>query len=158
MLKRLIGNSPINIFIDDVGELALGIFIESFQTKVKIINNVMMGSDKDDYPKFEVELAQESLASYKELCTGKKVENIAIIKDTVTWQYNGDKWSAIMDVGIKIIFDDHELLLVALDTLAGLIQMVILKNPSEVNKCLEEYWSMKTENIKSLKREEILIN
>ncbi|MGG4143831.1 hypothetical protein ABEW34_11905 [Paenibacillus algorifonticola] len=157
LLKSLIGNGTYNIVVDEVGVVALSIFIESYQSKIVIKNNPSKGSDKDDYPRFELAQVQDVLPNCKEICKGKKIINISIIKDKVMWRYQGHKWIVEIDVGIKIIFEEDELLLVAHDTLAGLIGMFNLDKSSKINECLEEYWSMKTEDMMSLDREEIWI-
>ncbi|WP_196607471.1 hypothetical protein [Pectinatus frisingensis] len=79
-----------------------------------------------------------------------------IIRDEASWQNNNSKWLIHSDIGIKIILEDRELVLLAHDSLAGLIKMIDLSETyPDQSELFEEYWSMKADMLESLKREEI---
>jgi hypothetical protein len=159
MLKGLKGTVLKKVFIDDVGEFALSVLIDSSDRQLLIKNVPTIQSDRDEYPKLEIEQAAREVHNYKEVIIEKVIRNIIIIRDEAVWQNNNDKWIVNSDIGIKIILEDEKLLLVAHDSLAGFIKIINIKKENFFNesKLLEEYWSMKTDLLDSLKREQILV-
>lgn len=156
LLKNLEGATLNRIFIDDAGEFALSMFLDSSDTKLAIKNIPTIQLDGDEYPKLMIEQSAIGTKIYKEVIVNKVIKKVLIIRDEVRWQNNNKKWLINCDIGVKIILEDRELVLIALDSLAGLIKIIDLRdaypNKSELFK---EYWSMKTDVLESLKREEI---
>jgi len=123
-----------------------------------IIKNIpTYESDGDEYPKLIIEQATIAVFNYKEAYIGKNVKDIIILRDKVTWQKNSDKWIVDSDIGIKLIFENEVIVLLAHDSLAGLLKVFNLNKEQPIGEYLEEYWSMKTDQLISLIREEIYI-
>ena len=158
LLRELEGTILNSIFLDDAGEFALNVVIDSSNKKLIIKNIPTVELDGDDYPKLIVEQCTVETKSYKEIIIGKVIKNILIVRDKATWYNNNDNWLVHSDIGVRVILEDKELLLIAHDSLAGFIKLIELKDPilSE-DKVFEEYWSMKTDVLESLKREEISV-
>ncbi|MDG0873401.1 hypothetical protein [Paenibacillus dendritiformis] len=156
MLKSLKGAS-FNLLIDEVGEFALSIFIKGHNKDVIIKNIPTEASDGDEYPMLDIELATMPKPDYCKSYIGKNIVAITVLRDRVTWENNSTDWFVEVDIGIKIICEDEELLLVAHDSLAGLLKLHIIKNVGSVDEFLEDYWSMKTDHLNTLNREEINI-
>ncbi|NHN35236.1 hypothetical protein [Paenibacillus agricola] len=157
MLKSLRGTLLINMLVDDAGEFVLSVLIDSPVSKLIIRNIPTNESDGDEYPKLKIEQVSTAVSNYKEAYTGKSIKDIIILRDIATWQNNSDKWMVDCDIGLKIIFEDDELLLIAYDSLAGLLKLLNPKEEQPVSELLKEYWSMKTDRLASLKREEIYL-
>lgn len=65
-------------------------------------------------------------------------------------------WKVEVDIGIKIVFQQEQFLLLAQDSLAGLLKVFRLSTVP-VEEVLESYWSMKTDKIDSLIRKEMRV-
>ncbi|MGQ3478934.1 hypothetical protein [Paenibacillus sp. TY11] len=159
MLKALKNYTPINFFVDDAGEFVLSVFIESPVGRLLIKNNAREKSDGDEYPNLEIEKVNVLEGDVRKMFSGETIKDILIIREKAIWKRNCDRWIVESDVGIRMIFKDKELLLVAHDSLAGLLKLfqMELENSRILNESLKEYWSMKTDNLTSLKREEIFV-
>lgn len=156
LLKSLEGVTLKRIFLDDAGELALSVFLDSSDNKLTIKNIPTIQSDGDEYPKLTVERAAIETQNYKEIIINKVIKKVLIIRDEASWRNNNSKWLINSDIGIKIILEDREVVLLAFDSLAGFIGMIELRETyADTNKLFEEYWSMKTDTLDLLKREEI---
>lgn len=156
LLKSLEGATLKRIFLDDAGEFALSVLFDSSDNKLVVKNIPTTQSDGDEYPKFTVERTAIETQSYREVVVDKVIKKVLIIRDKVSWQNNSSKWLICSDIGIKIILEDRELVLLAHDSLAGLIKMIDLKGAyPDKSEMFEEYWSMKTDMLESLKRDEI---
>ncbi|WP_432718496.1 hypothetical protein [Pectinatus frisingensis] len=156
LLKSLEGATLNRIFLDDAGEFALSVFFDSSDNKLVVKNIPTTQSDGDEYPKLTVERAVIETQSYREVVVNKVIKNVLIIRDEASWQNNNSKWLIHSDIGIKIILEDRELVLLAHDSLAGLIKMIDLSETyPDQSELFEEYWSMKADMLESLKREEI---
>jgi hypothetical protein len=156
LLKGLEGSILNRIFLDDAGEFALSVVIDNSNVKLIIKNIPTVQLDGDEYPKLTVERVTVETQSYKEIIIGQVIKYILIIRDEVTWNNNNHNWYVHSDIGIRVILEDRELLLIAHDSLAGFIKIIEFKKPiSDEHKGYEEYWSMKTDILESLKREEI---
>lgn len=157
-LKNLEGTTLNRICFDDVGEFVLSVLLDTPNNKVVIKNIPKTQLDGDEYPKLALEQATIETKNYREKFISKVIKRILIIRDEASWQNNNDKWLIHSDIGIRIILEDRELVLIAHDSLAGLIRMIDLKGSyHDKNKLFEEYWSMKTDVLESLKREEISV-
>lgn len=157
MLRSIKGASSLNVYIDEVGEFALNFAIESPDRTIIIKNIPINASDGDEYPKLIIEHATTPSPDYKLTYVGKVLKDIFILKDVATWQNNGVNWVIEADIGIKIIFQQEEILLLALDSLAGFLKVLRLNKTTPVEEIVEDYWSMKTDKVNSLVRKEIKI-
>ncbi|MEC0180520.1 hypothetical protein P4H61_03290 [Paenibacillus peoriae] len=85
-----------------------------------------------------------------------------IIKNIPTEASDGDEYPKLVIeqavTGIKIIDENAELLIIAHDSLAGLLKSHKINDDKSVDELLEDYWSMKTDHVNSLTRKEITIN
>jgi len=157
MLRSIKGASSLNLYIDEVGEFALNFSIEGPDRTINIKNIPINASDGDEYPKLIIEHASTPNPDYKLTYVGKNLEDILILKDVATWQNNSTNWMVEADIGIKIVFQQEEFLLLAQDSLAGFLKVLRLNNTTSVEEVLEDYWSMKTDKVDSSVRKEMKI-
>jgi hypothetical protein len=156
MLKELIGVKIKKIYLEEVGEFELSVIINSDIGERVFKNIPTVELDGDDYPKFSISVANEGMQNYKELIINEKIQSISIFRDEATWQINNNNWVINADIGIKIKLEDRELVLLAYDSMAGFIKFIDSSyNVGDKSKVFEEYWSMKTDKIDSLKRMEL---
>ncbi|WP_179031946.1 hypothetical protein [Paenibacillus kribbensis] len=157
MLKSLKGET-FDLLINEAGEFALSVLIEAPNRDIIIKNIPSEASDGDEYPKLVIEQAVTPKNSFVKSYGGKKIKDITILRDEVTWKTNDNNWFLEVDIGIKIIDENVELLIIAHDSLAGLLKSHKIKDDKSVGELLEDYWSMKTDHVNSLTRKEITIN
>lgn len=156
LLKNLEGVTLKRIFLDDIGEFALSIFLDSLEYKLVIKNIPIIQSDGDEYPKLAVEKSTVEMQTNREMIFNKIIKKLFIIRDEVVWKSKNIKWLINCDIGVKIVLEDRELVIVVTDSLAGLIKIIDSREVcSDKSKLFKEYWSMKTDVLESLKREEI---
>lgn len=159
MLKELIGVKINKILLEEVGEFELSVIIDSDDGEVVFNNIPTVELDGDNYPRFSIRTAHEEMQIHKELIFNETIQSISIVRDEAIWQKNNNKWVINTDIGIKIVLDDRELVLIAHDSMAGFIKFIDSSdNVVDKSKVFDEYWSMKTDKIDSLKRVEFIIN
>ncbi|WP_438498619.1 hypothetical protein [Paenibacillus sp. IHBB 3054] len=157
MLKSLKDASLINVLVENAGDFVLNILINTPKRQLLIKNIPANESDGDEYPKFIIGENPISDLNYDVIYRKEIVKDISILREEASWENSEKEWIVTIDIGIKIIFNDGVLLIVAHDSFAGLIKLYTLKNEQIVTGFLEGYWSMKTDHLASLKREEIFI-
>ncbi|GAC43432.1 hypothetical protein [Paenibacillus popilliae] len=157
ILRSMKGASSLNLYIDEVGEFALNLVIESPDRKISIKNIPNNASDGNEYPKLKIEHTTTLSPDYKLIYVGKNLEDILILKDMATWKNNDINWIVEVDIGIKLVFQQEEFLLLAQDSLAGFLKLFRLNKMTPVDKIVEDYWSMKTDKVDSLISEEMKI-
>lgn len=156
MLKDLVGKTLNSIFVDEAGEFALSIVLD-VEDKYIILKNIpSLQSDEDEYPCLVVERTNVNVKDYKQIDIGQNINKINIIGDKASWQYNNNKWFVESDIAIKICMKELELLLIAYDSLAGFLKIISTKELLS-NNVFEEYWSMKSEKLDFLQRNEMSI-
>lgn len=156
LLKSLEGSTLSRIFLDDAGEFALSVLFDSSDNKLIIKNIPTIQPDGDEYPKLTIEQTTIETEGYQEIVVDKMIKKVLIIRDEASWQNSNSKWLIHSDIGIRVVLEDGELVLLAHDSLAGLIKVIDLReNYSNKSELFEEYWAMKTDMLESLKREEI---
>ncbi|WP_039832907.1 hypothetical protein [Paenibacillus sonchi] len=156
LLKSIEGASSLRLYIEEVGEFALNLFIESHDRTICIKNIPNIASDGDDYPKLIIEYVMTPSSDCELLYEGNDFESILILKDAITWEGDDISWKVEVDIGIKIVFQQEQFLLLAQDSLAGLLKVFRLSTVP-VEEVLESYWSMKTDKIDSLIRKEMRV-
>jgi len=171
LLRNLIGK-PLNsvliegfvqnsVLVDGFGEVGvpvLSVILDSKNLYVALKNIPSVQSDGDEYPCLVVEETSTDIKDFKQISITENVESIAIIRDKATWHYNNDAWTIYSDIAIKIALYEHELLFVAYDSLAGFIEIINLKKPlANESTVLDKYWSMKTDILDFIERNEIPI-
>lgn len=158
LLKGLEGSVLNRIFLDEVGDFALSVVIDSSNEKLIIKNCPTNELDGDEYPKLVIEKCEVQINGYREIIVGKAIKNILIVRDEATWSVNDSNWLVNSDIGVRVIIEDKEWLFIAHDSLAGLIKIIEFSGSmGDKNALFEDYWSMKTDILESLKREEISI-
>ncbi|WP_068503832.1 hypothetical protein [Paenibacillus kribbensis] len=157
MLKSLKGET-FDLLINESGEFAISVLIEAPNRDIIIKNIPTEASDGDEYPKLVIEQAMTPKNSFVRSDGEKKMKGITILRDKVTWKTNDNNWFVEVDIGIKIICENAELLIIAHDSLAGLLKLHTIKDDKSIDELLENYWSMKTDHANSLIREVITIN
>jgi|GEM_PF-4020849 len=156
MLRGMKGAQSLKVYIDEVGEFALNIIIESPNKKIKIQNiPERNASDGDEYPKIVIKDIMKVEPGYKLVYKGDNVKDITILRDIATWETNDRIWIVEIDIAIKIIFETEELLLLTQDSLAGFFKLFINNKMICIGELLKDYWIMKTDQVKSLIRKEI---
>ncbi|KKO54059.1 hypothetical protein [Paenibacillus sp. DMB20] len=143
-----------NLYIDEVGEFALNFVIEIPDRKISVKNIPINASDGEEYPKLKIEHVTTPNPDCKLIYVGTGLEDILILKDVASWRNNGDNWMVEIDIGIKLVFQQEEFLIVAQDSLAGFLKLFKLNKMTSVKEILEDYWSMKTDKVDSLIRDE----
>lgn len=157
ILKSIKGASSLNFYIEEVGEFALNVSIESPHRTVNVKNIPINASDGDEYPKLIIEHVTTPSPDYKLTYVGENLEDILILKNVAMWRNNGINWAVEADIGIKIVFQQEEFLLLAQDSLAGFLKVLRLNKTTPVEEVLEDYWSMKTDIVDSSIRKEMKI-
>lgn len=159
MLRGLLGVEICEMYLDETGDFILGVIIKSQDKKVAIHNIPNLQLDGDDYPRFSIGTANEEVQNYKKVIINETAQSIIIFRDEVIWQYNNIKWRVNSDIGIKIVLEEKKFIFIAHDSLAGFIKFIDASNTTADNsKIFDEYWSMKTNNIESLKRMELVLS
>ena len=156
ILKGLVGQTLYSVFVDEAGEFALSVVLDTGNKYISLRNIPTIQSDDDEYPCLVVEETAANLKEYKQITIGKNIEGINIVRDKTSWQYNKNKWYIESDIAIKISIKELNLLLVAHDSLAGFIKVINTKE-SLPNDVFDEFWSMKTEMLDFLERKELSI-
>ncbi|TVX92184.1 hypothetical protein [Paenibacillus agilis] len=157
ILRGIKGASSLKLYIDEVGEFALNFAIESSDRTINIKNTPTNASDGDEYPKLIIEHATTLSPDYKLMYEGNNLEDIFILSDVATWRNNNINWIVEANIGIKIVFQQVNFLILAQDSLAGLLKVFELNKTTPMEELLDDYWSMKTDKIDSLIRQEIKI-
>lgn len=157
ILRGIKDASMLKLYIEQVGEFALNLVIESPESMLSVKNIPISASDGDEYPKLIIEPATMLNPECELIYVGTNLENILILRDVATWQTNGINWVVEVDIGVKLVFQQEEFLFVAQDSLAGFLKVFKLNKMNPVEGILDDYWSMKTDNVDSLKREEMKI-
>lgn len=157
MLRSFKGARSLNLYTDEVGEFVLNFVIESPDRKISVKNIPINASDGDEYPKLKIEHTTTPNLDCKLVYVGTDLKDIFILKDVASWQNNGFNWKIEVDIGLKLIFQKEEFLLVAQDSLAGFLNLFTLNKMTPVKEILDDYWSMKTDKVDSLIREEMKI-
>ncbi|QQZ61583.1 hypothetical protein JI735_02125 [Paenibacillus sonchi] len=86
LLKSIEGASSLRLYIEEVGEFALNLFIESHDRTICIKNIPNIASDGDDYPKLIIEYVMTPSSDCELLYEGNDFESILILKDAITWE------------------------------------------------------------------------
>lgn len=157
ILRSTKGASSVNLYIDEVGEFALNFVIESPDRKISVKNIPINASDGDEYPKLKIEYVTALTPDCKLIYVGAALEDVLILKDVASWRNHDVKWMVEVDIGIKLVFQQEEFLLVAQDSLAGFLKLFKLNKMTSMKEILEDFWSMKTDKVDSLIREETKI-
>lgn len=157
MLRSIKGASWLNLYIDEVGEFALNLVIESPDRKISVKNIPIHVSDGDEYPKLIIEHATTLNPDCKLMYVGTNLESILILRDIASWRNKGINWMVEADIGVKLVFQQEEFLFVAQDSLAGFLKVFKLNKMTPVKEILDDYWSMKTDKVDSLIREEMKV-
>lgn len=158
LLRSIKRTKPLNIYVEEVGELALQLIIESPDKKLCVKNTPVMASDGDDYPKLTIEQAPIAPDDeMKRLYSCIILDEIVIYRVEASWKRNGSIWNVKSDIGLKLVLQQEELLIIAQDSLAGLLRVIKLSNEQSINRILEDYWIMKTDYVDSLIRSELKV-
>lgn len=156
LLRRLMEVESINVDAAENGEYIPAISLRGGGGHSYLINYPMTKIDGDEYP--QITLISNIKHSYKwENVFSGRVKKIAVVRDEVTWKSGGDTWIVNQDSGIKIYFDKIQILIMAIDSIGGLIKYLVADSfPTEVSKEeLQNYWSFKTDALVMAIRKEI---
>jgi hypothetical protein len=137
------------------GEYTPIVFIEGSQNSVYLINMPSFQSDGDEYPKMTV-LSEYENSFHWNKSKIVEINKLFIIRDTVSWKREEQMWNVTVDVGIKLCLDKSDLIILAIDSLAGLIK-VFEEKSQYLKHTLLQYWSFKTDEFLSAERNEIEI-
>lgn len=157
ILRSIKDASLLKLYIEEVGEFALSLVIESPDSKLSVKNTPISALDGDEYPKLKIEHATTLNPECKLTYVGTNLEDILVLRDVASWQTNGVKWIVEVDIGVKLVFQQEEFLFVAQDSLAGFLKVFKHNKTTPLKEILGDYWSMKTDKVDSLIREEIKI-
>lgn len=154
-LRQIIRKS-VSLFRDEeIGGFVRNIKISNCNMSCYIKNSSSLQKDEEEYPRIIIERSVTGDVQWEHISYGKII-SISIIRDELTWVFKEDRWDVCLDVGIKFNFDDQEkdILLMAVDSLAGFMELKKC-NISQGNPC--EFWSLKTDEIESVCRREVII-
>lgn len=88
---------------------------------IYIVNNPILQIDKDEYPK--IILVREVNYNYNWRCLAEGIiKKIVLIRDEVTWEWNGNLWRVIQDIGLKIYINNIQIVIFAVDSIGGLLE------------------------------------
>ncbi|GMA99535.1 hypothetical protein [Pelosinus sp. IPA-1] len=155
-LQRLMEVESINVDVAENGEYIPAISLGGGEDHAYLINCPITKIDGDEYP--QIKLISDIKHKYKwEKVVNGKAKKITIVRDEVTWEIGGDTWIVNQDSGIKIYFDNIQVLIMAIDSIGGLIKYLVADSvPIEVSKeKLQNYWSFKTDALVMSRRKEI---
>lgn len=157
MLRSMKDASLLKLYTEDVGEFSLNLVIVGPDRKLSVKNIPTYALDGDEYPELKIEQATTLNPDCKLTYVGTNLEDILILRDVASWQTNGVNWMVTADIGLKLVFQHEELLFVAEDSLAGFLKVFKLNKMTPMKDILDDHWSMKTDKVDSLIREEIKI-
>lgn len=126
---------------------------------IYLFNYPEKASDKDEYPKLNLTKNFEQKYTWFNLVLNKKIKEIYIVRDKVSWKNKGNFWDVTVDIGLVFSFDFEQLFIKAIDSIGGLMEYyfdakVLVENKKNI---LEEYWSFKSDSFLSLDRNLIKI-
>ncbi len=158
LLKKLLNKKLNSIITEEIGDYSLLAMLDCENNQLLIRNTPKIQSDNEEYPCLVVTETNKRIDGYKIISINQIIRSISIIKDIVTWRYNNTKWMIESDIAIKIDLGEYNLWIISHDSLAGFIKVLRTKESIMCNnQLLDEYWSMKTDKLDSLVREEIII-
>ncbi|SDC37887.1 hypothetical protein SAMN05421663_102245 [Terribacillus halophilus] len=149
LLNELKGATLINLFIEDCGDFALNVALETETQKLLISNKTITASDDDDYPRFVIQKIETIDDDYIIKKINKVINSISIIRDNSTWHNSDHHWDTTCDAAIKLTLEDEFLYLIAHDSIAGFIKLEKINDENKEGLVLKDYWAMKTDNIDS---------
>lgn len=148
ILNKLKGKKLLNIYVEDAGDFALHIALETETQKLLINNKTITASDDDDYPHFVIQKIETIDNEYTIKKINKIINSISIIRDNSTWHNSDHHWDTTCDAAIKLTLEDEFLYLIAHDSIAGFIKLENM-NDEKDDLVLKDYWAMKTDNLDS---------
>lgn len=158
-LKRFLQVKPVSITMAEDGDYTPAICLSNNGDRAYIVNSPTLQIDNDEYPK--ITLIPDIKYNYKWRCLAEgTIKKITVIRDEVTWEWNGNKWLVNQDSGLKIYINSIQIAVTAIDSVGGLIKCSLGDNvPIQVSKEeLGKHWSLKTDFLGTAIRKEIDIS
>ncbi|MCQ4637780.1 hypothetical protein NE619_13680 [Anaerovorax odorimutans] len=138
------------VYTDQFADNILGVILRGKNCMYKISNRIV-DYYGDEYPSIFIEKSECDTSKHKCYDIGEQqVESIELINDKIYWKYESDTWNVQLDIALKIIFKNKELLIEVVDSLAGFMKVSTGKvlSPTDIH----EYWDMKTTKIDRFER------
>ena len=157
MLENLINQRNIDVYIVGDGEYTTIVAFKGIYETIYFINYPTVQADNDEYPKMQFITGIKNKPQFKKISNNRALKSVRICRDHVRWKVEENEWNVTIDVGIKLYFDDYQLLILAIDSLGGLIKYYMGEHIQVglSNEDLNEYWGFKTEELLSGNREEL---
>jgi hypothetical protein len=147
------------IDIDESCNFALAIRFLGSAKALTIMNIPTTQSDGDEYPILTSGDTQNH-CNWTHKVQFSSETTISIIRDNVSWEYQGNRWNVLSDVGLlfKNAKQGEQFWVESVDSLAGLIRYGCSQIDTTDSENVREFWSFKTDNLTTLKRELIMCN
>lgn len=157
LLKKLKGKILHKIWLDEAGDFSLSTTLKTSDFQLTIKNIPSSQSDNDEYPQIILDTEVLNIHNnYTEININQNIKDIVVIENNVKWGSGNNKWSAVSDIGIKLILENEEFLFLMQDSIAGFIININSKDKINItDNDIEEYWSYKTDKVENFKIEEI---
>ena len=155
-LLKMKGEKIKKIARDDIGELSILIGLTHNDVCTFIRNDVDAHPDyKDEYTQFVVN--QNCDVNFGKTITysiNKKINDIQLITDYVTWKHGESVWEVEAEIGILFVFDEGEEILVeAVDSIAGFMRYYQGQECLKQLQNINTQWQMKTDKLSEAKRQ-----
>lgn len=132
---------------DNISNMYLAVRLQ-VDTDLYLMNVPTAMQDKDEYPIFSLTTTPENEYEWEELHTGV-LEKVSLVRDEVYWKREGvSEWKVTQDVGIKFYFDNSEVLIMSVDSIAGFVKANV-NSKVEIPNTQEDmidYWKMKVDD------------
>jgi hypothetical protein len=155
-LLKIKGQKIKKIVRDDFGESSILVGLDYGNGCTFIRNDVDAHPDyEDEYTQFVV--SQNCDLNFAKIITysiKKKVNGIQLITDYVTWKHGENVWEVEADIGILLMLDENEEILVeAVDSIAGFIRYYQGRDCLKQLRGIDEQWQIKTDKLSEAKRQ-----
>ncbi len=159
MLQELLEEKLVTIKIaDDSDSYTPAVNLISNNHSLFLTNHPSIQYDNDEYSRIIVQKSLKQIYEWKSLIEGVLLQEINLIRHSVSWKYKDDLWVVVSDVGLKLTFQDINLVFMFIDSICGLIRYKYPSNGiSDRISEAEEFWHLKTDKLESMKVNEIRI-
>lgn len=152
-LKPLKG-SDISIFSETIDSKTAIIKLQRNDIICFITNEPTEQEDGDEYPVLRINTSSSFAFNANFVLENAKLLSLCSVRDKICWTRDGVRWEVEIDIGMKIATDKKEVLLLATDSVGGLMTFtsgVDIKTPDSESE-LKEQWIYKSDEFISLHR------